>query len=244
MINFRCRGLLTLAVTVTITLNAFYALAANEGHPILTATDGVSYWDYKLHRDAGVITDWTYHGACITGAACLGEAGASGWGYMSSDVQVIFIAPAPWSSWPPFEIGTFRIYGNCGQGVGQWSCHDSSGYIDGSLAVTLSSFVATRKGVSVTLSWRTESETNNVGFHIYRSESKDGKFCKLAFVEGAGSTAMPTDYSFVDKTAKPGQTYFYYLEDIDVEGIRTKSQVVMSRKPINAATTWGKLKKS
>ncbi|MBC8236129.1 hypothetical protein H8E77_41815 [bacterium] len=115
---------------------------------------------------------------------------------------------------------------------------------ESTLPVTLSMLTAVRSQNDVALRWRTETEVNNIGFTIYRSKVKDGKFVKIGFVKGAGSTGMPTDYEFVDKTTKPGQTYFYYLEDIDVEGIKTKSKVVMSRKPINAATTWGKLKKS
>ena len=37
---------------------------------------------------------------------------------------------------------------------------------------------------------------------------------------------MPIDYQFADKEAEGGKTYFYYLEDIDIAGERSKSQII------------------
>ena len=73
----------------------------------------------------------------------------------------------------------------------QFSMGETPG--DVSLPVTLSSFTAISEGGTVTLLLRTETEVNNLGFSIYRSEEKDGNYTKIAFVNGAGSTAMPTD---------------------------------------------------
>jgi len=97
---------------------------------------------------------------------------------------------------------------------------------DSSLPVTLSSFTATANDGQVTLRWVTQSEVNNVGFSIYRSEQEDGKYTKIAFVDGAGNSAMPRDYQFVDKKAEAGKTYFYYLEDIDIAGEKSKSDII------------------
>ena len=108
---------------------------------------------------------------------------------------------------------------------------------DLSLPVELSAFTATAsgfdtpsatqpKGLNVILKWRTESEVNNIGFAIYRSEEKDGNYTKIAFVKGAGSTAMPTDYKFVDKKVEAGKTYFYYLQDIDIFGETNRTKFV------------------
>ena len=97
---------------------------------------------------------------------------------------------------------------------------------ESSLPVTLSVFTATNTTDGVLISWRTETEVNNIGFSIYRSESKDGKYTEVSFVEGAGNTGMPTDYKFTDKTVEPGKTYFYYLQDIDILGETNKTKVV------------------
>ena len=67
---------------------------------------------------------------------------------------------------------------------------------------------------------------NNLGFGIYRSEKKDGNYTRLAFVEGAGNSAMPNDYQFTDKKAEAGKTYFYYLEDVDITGEKSKSKII------------------
>jgi hypothetical protein len=97
---------------------------------------------------------------------------------------------------------------------------------DTSLPVELSSFTATASDGQVTLRWVTQSEVNNVGFSVYRSEEKDGNYTKIAFVCGAGNSAMPRDYQFVDKNAEAGKTYFYYLEDVDIAGERNKNKTI------------------
>jgi hypothetical protein len=104
---------------------------------------------------------------------------------------------------------------------------------DISLPATLSTFTAKAEGGAVKLCWRTETEVNNVGFSIYRSEPQagttaqaDGKYTKIGFVSGARNTAMPTDYQFADTKVESGKTYFYYLEDIDVAGVRNKNMII------------------
>jgi hypothetical protein len=124
------------------------------------------------------------------------------------------------------------IYGDYAiVGARQDDSYKGSAYIyysidDLSLPVELSAFTATISGDNVILKWRTETETNNVGFSIYRSEAKDGKYTRVAFVSGAGSTPMPTDYQFIDQNAEAGKTYFYYLEDVDVTGEKNKSNTI------------------
>jgi len=55
---------------------------------------------------------------------------------------------------------------------------------DNSLPVELSSFTATFVNDGVILKWRTETEVNNIGFGIYRSEEEDGDYTKMGFVNG------------------------------------------------------------
>ena len=97
---------------------------------------------------------------------------------------------------------------------------------DSSLPVTLSAFTAILADSGLMLKWRTESEVNNIGFNLYRSESQDGPFLKIGWMDGAVNSAVPRDYHFIDKTAQAGRTYFYYIEDVDVEGVREKSQMI------------------
>jgi len=97
---------------------------------------------------------------------------------------------------------------------------------ESSLPVELSSFSAFTVDGIVILKWRTETEVNNIGFSIYRGEEKDGNYTKVAFVNGAGNTAMPNDYQFTDKKAEADKTYFYYIEDIDIAGERSRSEII------------------
>jgi hypothetical protein len=110
---------------------------------------------------------------------------------------------------------------------------------DNSLPVELSAFSATTSGDNVIIKWRTESEVNNVGFSVYRSEIEDGKYIKITFVNGDGNTGMPTDYQFIDKNAEANKTYYYYLEDIDIAGVKNRSNtikvVVPPAKPVPKA---------
>jgi hypothetical protein len=104
---------------------------------------------------------------------------------------------------------------------------DSPQYLeDISLPVELSLFAARGDNDSVTLFWRTESEVDNVGFTVYRSDSRDGPYRSIGFVEGEGISATPRDYIFNDGQAGSGRTYYYYLEDVDIDGNRNRSRVI------------------
>jgi len=96
------------------------------------------------------------------------------------------------------------------------------------LPIELSMFSAISTDNAVTLKWRTESETNNLGFNIYRSEAKDGKYIKVnaKLIQGAGTNATPHDYSFTDDNLEFGQTYYYYIEDVAFAGGKGKSPIL------------------
>ena len=117
---------------------------------------------------------------------------------------------------------------------------------DQTLPVTLSSFTATPTDFGVIIKWRTESEVNNLGWNIYRSEKKDGKFVKInaRLILSASNSATP-NYQFVDDTAVKGRQYYYYLEDVDISGQRNKSPIILisKRKAGKLAATWGGIKK-
>ncbi|MBC8233185.1 T9SS type A sorting domain-containing protein, partial [bacterium] len=98
---------------------------------------------------------------------------------------------------------------------------------DTTVPVTLSLLTAASSGNRVIFRWRTETETNNLGFNICRSDKKDGKYVKVnaKLIQGAGSDATPHDYSFTDDNVKFGQTYYYYIEDVDFAGKKGKSPI-------------------
>ncbi len=99
---------------------------------------------------------------------------------------------------------------------------------DLSLPVELSTFTAFVEDGEVVLRWRTESEVNNIGFILFRGESREGPFTRITerIIPGAVNTALPREYSFRDKEVEGGRTYFYYIESVDISGDRMRSDVV------------------
>ena len=89
--------------------------------------------------------------------------------------------------------------------------------------IKLASFTAIAKAGSAVLRWVTESEIDNAGFNIYRSESENGGYAKInsSVVFAKGSPTQGTSYEFVDKKVKNRKTFYYKLEDIDLNGKAT-----------------------
>jgi hypothetical protein len=102
-------------------------------------------------------------------------------------------------------------------------CDYCTGKCDISTAISLSSFTASPGNGSVTLNWATETETNNAGFNISRSDSGNGNYIKInsSLIPAKGSSTQSASYEFIDKDVKNRKTYYYKLEDIDLNGTAT-----------------------
>ena len=106
---------------------------------------------------------------------------------------------------------------------GRWSDISTAGHRDENspLPVNLSSFTTKVENEKVVINWITESELENAGFNIYRSQSIKGPFIKInnKLINGAGTTGKRSEYSYIDTTAKPGIEYYYQIEDVSYNGI-------------------------
>jgi hypothetical protein len=89
--------------------------------------------------------------------------------------------------------------------------------------IQLSSFTAAAKAGKIILSWTTESEIDNAGFNIYRSLTKEGEYRRVnsTLIPASGSPFQSAAYEFADKNTTPWKTYYYKLEDIDINGKST-----------------------
>ncbi len=123
----------------------------------------------------------------------------------------------------------------------------------GALPVELSKFSAARDRVTgqVVIAWETQSELNNAGFFIKRSQQRNGQFMVVnpAMIQGAGTTSEKQSYTYTDTTAKPNIVYYYQIEDVSLDGNRqTLTRGHRLKGHIGAAgkatTTWGDLKTS
>ncbi len=116
------------------------------------------------------------------------------------------------------------------------------------LPVTLSHFRADHTNTGVVLKWATESEIDNAGFYIYRSETKNGEFKAVnpTMIQGAGTTGERNEYTWTDTTAKPNTIYYYRIEDVSHAGVREQLAIVRLRGLVSASskltTRWADLK--
>ena len=117
------------------------------------------------------------------------------------------------------------------------------------LPVTLSHFRAELTDAGVIIKWTTESELDNAGFNIMRSETKNGEFKVInpALIQGAGTTSERHTYTWTDTTANPNIVYYYRIEDISHAGVRKQLATVRMRGYVSASgkltTSWGDLKR-
>ena len=123
----------------------------------------------------------------------------------------------------------------------------------GALPVELSHFRPARDKISgaVVITWSTQSELNNAGFFIKRSQQRDGEFkvINATMIAGAGTTSEKQFYTYSDTTAQPNVVYYYQIEDVSLDGnrqtltrgIRLKGHVSVAGK---LTTLWGDLKTS
>lgn len=103
---------------------------------------------------------------------------------------------------------------------------------------------------TVVINWTTESEVDNAGFNILRSETRTGEFKVITaqLIPGAGTTAERNTYTWTDTTAKPNVVYYYQIEDVSLDGERQTLATVRLRGLVSAkgklTTQWGELKRS
>jgi hypothetical protein len=92
--------------------------------------------------------------------------------------------------------------------------------------VELTSFTAEATPGGALLKWATATELNNKGFEVERSA--DGtEFNTVAFIQGAGTTTEGKEYSYTDKVEyKGGETFFYRLKQVDLNGSIEYSKIV------------------
>ena len=121
----------------------------------------------------------------------------------------------------------------------------------GALPVELSHFRPERNKNTgaVVITWSTQSELNNAGFFIKRSQQRDGGFqiINATMIPGAGTTSEKQFYTYEDITAQPNVVYYYQIEDVSLDGnrqtltrgIRLKGYVGAAGK---ATVLWGELK--
>ncbi|MEO9005015.1 MAG: T9SS type A sorting domain-containing protein [Ginsengibacter sp.] len=91
--------------------------------------------------------------------------------------------------------------------------------------VTMVSFTGAYSDGVATLNWSTSQEFNNDRFELLRST--DGQNFELAAtIAGSGNSATTKNYRYQDRASVAGNSLFYKLKQIDVDGRFTFSNII------------------
>jgi len=119
---------------------------------------------------------------------------------------------------PGFDVTTNP---NFGVNFTDFTPNISGNPIEAPLPVNISKFEADGRDSFIQLSWITETELNNKGFEIQRSQKEGSEFNTIGWVDGHGNTSMPVTYTFQDKKVSPGVKYYYRLKQVDLDNKET-----------------------
>ncbi len=87
------------------------------------------------------------------------------------------------------------------------------------LAVRVTSFSGKVEDGKAMIRWETGTEIGAAGFHLRRSNAEDGVFHRVSTATTPATGGVSGErYEWVDDTGKPGQTYYYMLEEITDRG--------------------------
>jgi hypothetical protein len=85
-------------------------------------------------------------------------------------------------------------------------------------AIELGGFEASAKDGAIELVWETAAELDTTGFNVYRAESANGPRIALnssLIASQAPGSPLGATYRFLDSTARPWVTYYYWLQELD-----------------------------
>ena len=140
---------------------------------------------------------------------------------------VTFATTEPWGAWYSYTSGSWMMVPNIGGfitfvipagGKDVPLVPIVLGPVDPTLPVELSSFTAVLTAQNfVKLTWVSQSETEMLGYRVYRSESGDQANAVMITPSmiGATNTSTTQTYSITDNEVAIGSTYWYWLESVD-----------------------------
>tara|TARA_R110000868_G_scaffold132380_2_gene343133 strand:+ start:60784 stop:68310 length:7527 start_codon:yes stop_codon:yes gene_type:complete len=89
-------------------------------------------------------------------------------------------------------------------------------------AVTLTSLTAKPYNTEVLIEWETLFEQDHDGFNIFRADQFGQNFTQInseLIRNNLSSTTYKGKYQFIDKNLTNDETYYYYIQDVDVNGL-------------------------
>ncbi len=103
-------------------------------------------------------------------------------------------------------------------------------------AVVLSSMQAVKSASGTRLAWSTGTEINMAGYNIYRSEGANGPYMRInSQIIATADKLAGAQYRYEDTTVQPGKTYYYQLEDVELNGTTTRHDPIKASVPEESA---------
>jgi hypothetical protein len=208
-------------------------MSGQSSGSVTLISGGPPDWAYQLHQASGCLSRLAFTHFCPGTVGSLSGNAAASWTMMTNGDgnngdSIIFNASVPLISG---SIDTFWLSHPTCSYIIRWRAGDSSGTIEGPLPVELTSFEAIAGDGQVQIRWRTESETNNDHFVLYKRTSGAEEFGALTQVPGHGTTSTPNDYQYIDRSVVNGITYQYQISDVDINGSETMHDNLVSATP-------------
>ncbi len=117
-----------------------------------------------------------------------------------------------------YSVGNSVNWDSIPSNLDQWNFGENYiiNVIDTPVPVELIDLFATSSSNSVTINWKTITETNNSGFEIQR-KTELSDWSKITFIPGFGTSTEIHLYTYNDNNLKNGR-YFYRLKQVDQNG--------------------------
>jgi len=118
-----------------------------------------------------------------------------------------------------------------------YSFSEFSAAVEEATLVTLTSFKATGMDSKVMLTWSTAAEVDSMGFNVLSGPTMTGPFTRVNswLIRSKGTPTRGMTYSFEDTGVENGVTYFYKLENVDING-RISAHMIASAAPSTPET--------
>lgn len=208
--------------TGSVTLNAGSTVEYYGGSAITLGTSPTSYSNLLISNTAGVSLGTGLTISNLFSILSGSSVDLGSYNHTAEYLQLAGVDQTPGTHGSTASSATYKnatYFGTTATGILT---------VNGALPVELASFTAIVGKNGVLLKWVTKTETNNLGWDVERasfSTSPIQGWEKIGFVNGAGNSNSPKEYSF---THKPGQSgkYFYRLKQIDNDGSVTYSNEV------------------
>jgi len=88
-------------------------------------------------------------------------------------------------------------------------------------SVKITSFIAETGTNAIVLKWETASETDNLGFRLYRSLTESGGYADISGFIATLDEGFGASYVYTDTNVTSGIVYYYKLQDLPADGDQT-----------------------